>query len=182
MPHGLRHADDTRPGYTRKRIKQAFAYFDASGKRIDDANEIARIDALAIPPAYSDVWVCPDPRGHVQATGRDARGRKQYRYHPQWRETRDADKYDRMAAFARALPKIRTRVARDLRRDGMPRDKVIAAIVQFARQHVDSCRQCRICARKSVVWLNDFAQEAPKDRSRQGSLSFHWKKRASSTT
>jgi DNA topoisomerase-1 len=131
FPQGLRHADDARPGYTRKRLKHAFGYFDVNGKRIDNPDEIARINALAIPPAYCDVWICPDPRGHLQATGRDARGRKQYRYHPQWRETRDTHKYDRMAAFGKALPRIRARVARDLRRDGMPREKVIAAIVQL---------------------------------------------------
>jgi DNA topoisomerase-1 len=93
MPPGLRHADDTRPGYTRKLQKGEFVYFDLAGQRIEDEDEIARINALAIPPAYENVWICPDPRGHVQATGRDARGRKQYRYHPRWRETRDADKY-----------------------------------------------------------------------------------------
>jgi DNA topoisomerase I len=131
MPQGLRYADDSRPGYTRKRLRGRFAYFDLSSARIDDAGEIARINALAIPPAYGDVWICPDARGHIQATGRDARGRKQYRYHPLWRETRDADKYERMAAFSRALPKIRARVARDLRRDGMPREKVVAAIVHL---------------------------------------------------
>jgi DNA topoisomerase-1 len=131
LPQGLRHADDTRPGYTRKRLGDRFAYFDLNGERISDADEIARINALAVPPAYADVWICPDRRGHLQATGRDARGRKQYRYHPLWRETRDADKYDRMAAFARALPRIRARVARDLRRDGMPREKVVAAIVHL---------------------------------------------------
>ncbi|WP_176057768.1 DNA topoisomerase IB [Paraburkholderia sp. BCC1876] len=133
MPPGLRHADDTKPGYTRKRDsdKNGFTYFDAAGKRIDDEDEIKRINALAIPPAYEDVWICPDRRGHIQATGRDARGRKQYRYHPRWRETRDADKYERMAEFGRALPKIRARVARDLKLPGMPCDKVIAAIVQL---------------------------------------------------
>ncbi|QQC65836.1 DNA topoisomerase IB [Paraburkholderia ginsengisoli] len=131
MPPGLRHADDTKPGYTRKRDKDGFVYFDASGKRIDDQDDIQRINALAIPPAYEDVWICPDPRGHIQATGRDARGRKQYRYHPRWRETRDADKYERMAEFGRALPRIRARVARDLKLPGMPCDKVIAAIVQL---------------------------------------------------
>jgi DNA topoisomerase I len=131
MPAGLRHADDMRPGITRRKLRNAFAYFDLDGKRIDDEAEIARINALAIPPAYCDVWICPDARGHIQATGRDARGRKQYRYHPQWRETRDADKFGRMAAFGRALPRIRARVARDLARDGMPREKVVAAVVHL---------------------------------------------------
>ncbi|NVH76603.1 DNA topoisomerase IB [Paraburkholderia sp. JPY432] len=131
MPPGLRHADDTQPGYTRKRERNGFIYFDLNGRRIVDENEIQRINSLAIPPAYENVWICPDPRGHLQATGRDARGRKQYRYHPRWRETRDADKYERMAEFGRALPKIRARVARDLKLTGMPLDKVVAAIVQL---------------------------------------------------
>ncbi|MGF6639012.1 DNA topoisomerase IB [Paraburkholderia sp. MM6662-R1] len=131
MPPGLRHADDTRPGYTRKRERNGFIYFDVDGKRIVDEDEIQRINSLAIPPAYENVWICPDPRGHLQATGRDARGRKQYRYHPRWRETRDADKYERMAEFGRALPKIRARVVRDLKLPGMPLDKVVAAIVQL---------------------------------------------------
>lgn len=131
MPAGLRHADDTRPGFTRQKRRSVFVYLDLDGKRIADQAHIARINALAIPPAYTDVWICPDPRGHIQATGRDARGRKQYRYHPQWRETRDADKFGRMAAFGRALPAIRARVARDLARDGMPREKVIAAVVHL---------------------------------------------------
>lgn len=131
LPAGLRHADDTRPGFSRRKQRNAFVYFDLDGKRIDDEAQIARIDALAIPPAYTDVWICPDPRGHIQATGRDARGRKQYRYHPQWRETRDADKFGRMAAFGQALPRIRARVARDLARKGMPREKVIAAVVHL---------------------------------------------------
>ncbi len=131
MPPGLHHADDSRPGYTRKRDRNGFVYFDVNGERIIDENEIQRINSLAIPPAYENVWICPDPRGHLQATGRDARGRKQYRYHPRWRETRDADKYERMAEFGRALPKIRARVARDLKLPGMPLDKVVAAIVQL---------------------------------------------------
>ncbi|MEC5406275.1 DNA topoisomerase IB [Paraburkholderia sp. MPAMCS5] len=131
MPPGLRHADDSKPGFTRKHEKDGFAYFDAAGKRIDDEAEIQRIDSLAIPPAYEDVWICPDARGHIQATGRDARGRKQYRYHPRWRETRDADKYERMAEFGRALPRLRARVTRDLALPGMPGDKVIAAVVRL---------------------------------------------------
>src|ERR1700754_1693003 len=131
MPAGLRHADDTRPGYTRKKLARGFAYFDTHGKRIDDEAVIARINAIVIPPAYTNVWICPDARGHIQATGRDARGRKQYRYHPQWRETRDADKFSRMAAFGRALPRIRARVQRDLARSCIPRAKVIAAVVHL---------------------------------------------------
>jgi DNA topoisomerase-1 len=131
LPPGLRYVDDSRPGYTRQWIDGAFAYFNTQGKRIDDAAEIRRVNALAIPPAYIDVWICPDSRGHLQATGRDARGRKQYRYHPQWRETRDATKYERMLAFGAVLPKLRARVTRDLTLDGMPRDKVLATVVRL---------------------------------------------------
>lgn len=131
LPPGLRYVDDSRPGYTRQWIDGAFAYFNTQGKRIDDAAEIRRVNALAVPPAYIDVWICPDSRGHLQATGRDARGRKQYRYHPQWRETRDATKYERMLAFGAVLPKLRARVTRDLALDGMPRDKVLATVVRL---------------------------------------------------
>jgi DNA topoisomerase I len=131
LPPGLRYMDDSRRGYTREWIDGAFAYFNTHGKRIDDDAEIKRINALAIPPAYVDVWICPDSHGHLQATGRDARGRKQYRYHPQWRETRDATKYERMLAFGAALPKLRARVARDLSLDGMPRNKVLATVVRL---------------------------------------------------
>lgn len=129
LPAGLRYVDDSRRGYTRERRDGAFVYFDTRGKRIDDEAEIARINALAIPPAYTDVWICPDPRGHLQATGRDARGRKQYRYHPRWRETRDANKYERLPAFGATLPKLRARVARDLALAGMPRNRVLATVV-----------------------------------------------------
>ncbi|SAK64385.1 DNA topoisomerase [Caballeronia arationis] len=131
LPPGLRYVDDSRPGYTREWTDGAFAYFNTQGRRIDDPAEIRRINAIAIPPAYIDVWICPDARGHLQATGRDARGRKQYRYHPQWRETRDATKYERMLAFGAVLPKLRARVARDLALDGMPRDKVLATVVRL---------------------------------------------------
>lgn len=131
LPPGLRYVDDSRRGYTRERIGGAFVYFDTQGTRIEDDAEIRRINALAVPPAYTDVWICPDARGHLQATGRDARGRKQYRYHPRWRETRDATKYERMLAFGTALPGLRARLARDLALDGMPRDKVLATVVRL---------------------------------------------------
>jgi DNA topoisomerase-1 len=131
LPPGLRYVDDRRPGITRERVRGHFVYRDPNGRKITDPEEIARINKLAVPPAYTDVWICPDPRGHLQATGRDARGRKQYRYHVKWRETRDATKYERMAAFGEALPRIRARVARDLRLPGMPWDKVVATVVRL---------------------------------------------------
>jgi DNA topoisomerase-1 len=128
---GLRYVDDRMPGIRRKRTGRSFAYYAADGSRVADPRELARIRKLAVPPAYRDVWICPLPNGHVQATGRDARGRKQYRYHAQWREVRDATKYHRAVAFAKALPAIRRRVEHDLQLDGLPREKVLAAIVRL---------------------------------------------------
>jgi DNA topoisomerase I len=128
---GLRYVSDDQPGYTRKRKGDDFDYFDTEGKRIRDENRLLRIKRIGIPPAYTDVWICPSPNGHIQATGRDARRRKQYRYHERWREVRDENKYDRMLVFGKALPKIRRRVNRDLKRRGLPREKVLATVVQL---------------------------------------------------
>jgi DNA topoisomerase-1 len=131
---GLRYVSDQSPGIRRKRVGKAFSYLASDGHTIRDAETIRRIKGLAIPPAWIDVWICPDPRGHLQATGRDARGRKQYRYHPRWREVRDAVKYDRMLAFAEALPKIRERTDRDLEHAGLPREKVLASVVRLLEE------------------------------------------------
>jgi DNA topoisomerase I len=128
---GLRYGTDQKPGLRRIRRGRGFAYVDANGRSIDDEETLARIRRLAIPPAWTDVWICPFPDGHLQATGRDARGRKQYRYHPLWRARRDEVKFDRLIAFAEALPRIRRRTSRDLRLRGMPREKVLAGIVRL---------------------------------------------------
>ncbi|TMF14398.1 MAG: DNA topoisomerase IB [Chloroflexi bacterium] len=128
---GLRYVSDQSPGLRRKRVGKGFTYTASDGRTIRDAETIRRIRRLAIPPAWTDVWICPDPRGHLQSTGRDARGRKQYRYHPGWREVRDAVKYDRMLAFAESLPKIREQTDRDLERPDLPREKVLATIVRL---------------------------------------------------
>jgi DNA topoisomerase-1 len=128
---GLRYVSDTRPGYTRKRNGESFQYFDTEGKLIRDEPRLLRIGRLAIPPAYHDVWICPLSNGHIQATGRDDRGRKQYRYHERWRTIRDENKYDRILTFAAALPKIRRRVQVDLKLPGFKREKVLAAVVQL---------------------------------------------------
>ena len=128
---GLRHVSDARPGITRKRSGKGFTYAGPDGRTIRDEAEIRRIRALAVPPAWTKVWICPDPRGHIQATGRDARGRKQYRYHTRWREVRDETKYGRMVAFGEALPGLRKRVSADLRKEGLPREKVLAAVVRL---------------------------------------------------
>src|SRR5580765_5865034 len=128
---GLRYVSDAAPGIVRRRRGKAFHYRHADGGPVRDRRTLARIRALAIPPAWREVWICPADDGHLQATGRDARGRKQYRYHLRWREIRDQTKYGRMAAFARALPRIRRRVQRDLARPGLPREKVLATVVHL---------------------------------------------------
>jgi DNA topoisomerase I len=126
---GLRYVSETGPGFHRRRAGRGFVYVDAGGRRLRDAATLRRIRALVIPPAWRDVWICAAPSGHIQAVGRDARGRKQYRYHPRWRQVRDETKYTRMLAFARALPRIRARAARDLDRPGLTRDRVLATVV-----------------------------------------------------
>jgi DNA topoisomerase-1 len=128
---GLQYVNDERPGYSRKSRRKDFDYFDSNGKPIRDEQRLLRIKRLAIPPAWTDVWICPSPNGHIQATGRDARGRKQYRYHERWREVRDENKFDRLAQFAKALPNIRLRVAQHLKLRGLPRQKVLATIVRL---------------------------------------------------
>jgi len=128
---GLRYVTDRSPGIRRKRFGKGFVYFDPNGKRITDADEIKRIRALVLPPAWTDVWICPTANGHIQVTGRDARGRKQYRYHPKYRAIRDDTKFDRMLAFSRLLPAIRERVDKDLARPGLPREKVLATVVRL---------------------------------------------------
>jgi len=128
---GLRYITDAEPGIRRMRVRGTFRFAAPDGTRVVDATEIARIASLAIPPAYEDVWIAPIANGHLQATGRDARGRKQYRYHKHWREVRDETKFDRMLAFATILPKIRARTETDLARPGFPREKVLATIVRL---------------------------------------------------
>jgi DNA topoisomerase-1 len=127
----LRHVADDIPGIARRRAASGFDYLDPDGRLIGDFPTLSRIKSLVIPPAWTAVWICPFPNGHIQATGRDARGRKQYRYHPRWRETRDETKFDRMLVFSRALPRVRARVDKDLRRRGLPRERVLAAIVRL---------------------------------------------------
>ena len=124
-------SDERTPGIRRLGSPGRFRYVRADGKKVSNAAELARIKSLVIPPAWTDVWICADPRGHLQATGRDARGRKQYRYHPRFRQMRDEVKYSRLPAFAQALRRIRRRTAADVRKNGLPREKVLAAAVQL---------------------------------------------------
>ncbi len=128
---GLRYMDDRSPGLRRERTAEGFSYSDARGHAITDEVEIARIQSLAIPPAYENVWICPFPHGHIQATARDAKGRKQYRYHKRWREVRDANKYESTIAFANVLPRLRERVDADFAKTDMSHDKVLATVVRM---------------------------------------------------
>jgi DNA topoisomerase IB len=127
-PRGLRYSSDGVRGYARRRAGRGFVYRDRAGRRVSDAATLERIRTLAIPPAWVDVWICADPRGHLQATGRDARGRKQYRYHPAWRRMRDRDKFGRMREFGARLPAMRERMRRDLALPGMPRERILALV------------------------------------------------------
>jgi DNA topoisomerase-1 len=136
---GLRYVSDAQPGIRRKKSGHGFTYVGTDGKTIHDSKQLARIRSLAIPPAYTDVWICPSPNGHIQATGRDARGRKQYRYHAKWREVRDETKFERMLAFSEVLPKIRKRIERDLNQTGLSRAKVLATVVRLLE-----CTQIRV--------------------------------------
>jgi DNA topoisomerase-1 len=126
---GLRYVTDSTAGLSRRRRGRGFVYVDQRGRQVRDARTLDRIRALAIPPAWRDVWISPDPRGHVQATGRDARSRKQYRYHPRWTASRDETKYGRMELFGRSLPALRRRVARDLKQPTLSRPRVLATVV-----------------------------------------------------
>ncbi|MCU1351171.1 MAG: topoisomerase [Acidimicrobiales bacterium] len=128
---GLRYVSDEEPGFRRRRRGKGFSYLDAAGTAVTNPDHRARITALAIPPAWTDVWICPRADGHIQATGRDAKNRKQYRYHDRWREVRDADKFDQLAAFGAGLPRLRRALEVDLDRDGLPREKVLALVVRL---------------------------------------------------
>jgi DNA topoisomerase I len=131
MSPRLRRVDCSATGIARRRRGKGFEYLDGDGRRISEPSVLQRIRELAIPPAWQDVWICPYPSGHIQATGTDAAGRKQYRYHDRWRERRDAEKFESMLRFARSLPKLRRRAAKDLAREGMPREKALACAVRL---------------------------------------------------
>lgn len=127
----IRYVDDQMPGITRRKVRHGWGYWDAEGKRITDRDEIDRLNAVGMPPAYTDVWFCPSPDGHIQATGYDARGRKQYRYHTGFREAQEAAKYERCATFGDLLPRLRAKVESDLKLRGLCREKAVAAVVRL---------------------------------------------------
>jgi DNA topoisomerase I len=128
---GLRYVSDAAPGFSRKRAGSGFSFLDLDGKPIRDREQIRRIKSLVIPPAWTDVWICPRPDGHLQATGRDSKNRKQYRYHPRWREVRDETKYSRLISFGESLPTIRSSVEDHLALPGLPRERVLGTVVQL---------------------------------------------------
>ena len=170
---GLRYVNDGDAGIRRIRAGRDFHYENARGRRITDADTLGRIRRLAIPPAWTDVWICPDARGHIQATGRDARGRKQYRYHADWRTTRDETKYERMLAFARALPRIRRRVARDLRRRGLGREKVLATMVRLLETTLVRVGNEEYARDNGSIGLSTMRDRHVKVQ--RGTLEFHFK-------
>lgn len=171
---GLRYVNDDDPGITRVTQGKAFVYLEASGRRIQDPVTLGRIKRLAVPPAWTDVWICPREDGHIQATGRDARRRKQYRYHPDWRSVRDENKYERMIAFGQALPKIRQRVARDLRQPGLGREKVLAAMVRLLETTLVRVGNEEYARTNGSIGLSTMRDRHVKVQ-RSGTLQFEFK-------
>ncbi|MET0987458.1 MAG: DNA topoisomerase IB [Steroidobacteraceae bacterium] len=171
---GLIYVSDEAPGLRREKRGEQFIYLAPSGRRITDERVLARIRKLAIPPAYTDVWICRDPRGHLQATGRDARGRKQYRYHPEFRTTRDDGKFARMAEFGARLPQLRRRLRRDLKLSGLPRDKVLAVVVSLLQSTL-----IRIGSEEYARTNNSFGLTTLRDQHvkfiRDGRASFRFR-------
>jgi DNA topoisomerase-1 len=176
---GLRYVSDADPGYTRKAKGDDFEYFDSDGKPIKDEQRLLRIRRLAIPPAWTKVWICPSPNGHIQATGCDARRRKQYKYHERWREVRDENKYERMAIFGATLPKIRQRVEHDLKLRGLPREKVLATVVQLLERTF-----IRIGNEEYARENNSFGLTTMRDRHvnvKGSKLRFHFRGKSGKT-
>jgi DNA topoisomerase-1 len=170
---GLRYVSDEQPGIRREKKGRDFEFINSQGRAIKDEDDLRRIRKLAIPPAWTDVWICPDSHGHLQATGRDARGRKQHRYHARWREVRDETKYNRMIEFAKALPKIRERTAKDLAKQGLPLEKVLATVVRILETGV-----IRIGNEEYAKQNNSFGLTTMRDRHvrvRGGAMRFEFR-------
>ena len=178
---GLRYVSDTMPGIRRRRGGRGFSYVGTDGRRITDPDRIAWFKGLAIPPAWTDVWISPIKRGHIQATGRDARGRKQYRYHPRWREVRDEAKYGRMIEFARALPRIRRRTDRDLRRRGSAAREGAGARRPPPRGDAHPGRQRGVRTREPDLRPLHAARPSRQGRGRQRAVQLQGQSRERST-
>jgi DNA topoisomerase-1 len=171
----LHYVGDGKPGITRRRSGRGFAYRDPSGRAIRDIETLQRIHVLAVPPAWTDVWICTDARGHIQAVGRDARGRKQYRYHPRWCAVRDEAKYGRLLLFARVLPKIRRRVDADLARHGLGRERVLAAIVRLLETTLARIGNIEYARDNKSFGLTTLRNRHARVRGRLVSLDFRGK-------
>ena len=176
---GLTYVADTDPGITRRHAGKGWAYTDPKGERIKDRAAIDRINALAIPPAYADVWICADPEGHLQATGRDAKGRKQYRYHPRFREVRDGTKYEHMIDFAHALPGIRARVDADMKKRGLSREKVLATVVHLLETTMIRVGNADYARQNESYGLTTLEDEHVDVEGNQ--LKFHFKGKSGKT-
>lgn len=180
---GLTYVSDTDPGFTRRRAGKGFVYCDQTGRTLRDRATLNRLRALVIPPAWTEVWICRDGNGHLQATGRDARGRKQYIYHPDFRSSREANKYESLAAFARLLPQIRDRLERDMARPGLPREKVLATIVHLLETtliRIGNLDYAKQNGSYGITTLRDHHVEANGAELRfdfQGKSGKHWRLR-----
>ncbi|MFO0965924.1 MAG: DNA topoisomerase IB [Gemmataceae bacterium] len=172
---GLRYVSDDTPGIRRVAAGKRFRYVDAAGKSVRDALTLARIRSLVIPPAWTDVWICPVENGHIQATGRDARGRKQYRYHPRWQEVRDETKYGKLVLFGHALPRIRKRLQKDLSLPGLPRDKVLATVVRLLETTLIRVGNEEYVRANGSYGLTTFRDEHARINGSTLTFSFHGK-------
>src|SRR5512147_3211942 len=172
---GLTYVTDETPGISRRRAGKGFIYRDVKGRRITDAAELARLRRLAIPPAWTGVWIAPDPRGHLQATGRDARGRKQHRYHPDWHAARDEVKFNRMQEFGRALPRIREQVERDMRGKPLARRTVLATIVRLLETTLIRIGNEEYAKQNESFGLTTLRDERVQERGRELLLEFKGK-------
>ena len=173
----LRYVTDDMPGIKRLRSGRGFRYIDANSRSLKEPEVLSRIRALAIPPAWTSVWICSSEKGHIQATGRDARTRKQYLYHSRWREHRDSTKYDRLSAFGRALPGLRARLEHDLSLPGLPREKVLATIVKLLELTLIRIGNERIQAHQRLIWV-DYLYGQITFVSRARSFDFSSRERA----
>ena len=171
----LVYSTDADPGLTRVRHGRSFAYRRPGGRPVRDQATLRRIASLAIPPAWENVWICLQPRGHLQATGRDARGRKQFLYHPRWTRVRDADKYSRLLVFCRVLPKIRRRVAKDIRQPGLARERVIAAVVRLLERTLIRVGNAEYARENKSYGLTTLRDRHAKIRGSTIKLSFRAK-------
>jgi DNA topoisomerase-1 len=169
---GLRYVSDAAPGLRRRRRGTGWSYSTADGDTLRDPDERQRIDALAVPPAWTDVWICPDPRGHLQATGRDARGRKQYRYHPRWREVRDADKFARLPRFGLALAEVRATVDAELGRPGLSREKVLSVVVRLLDETLIRVGNAEYASTNDSYGLTTLAHEHVQIEGSELTFSF----------